>query len=41
MGLVVTGTGIGIELAAGGSWGLVIITAGSIVFAVGCKLKGE
>jgi len=40
-GLVITGSGIGIELAAGESWGLLIITIGSIAFAIGTKMKGR
>jgi hypothetical protein len=41
VGLVVTGAGIGLELALGGHWWLVVITVGSVVFAVGTKLKGS
>ena len=40
-GLVVTGVGCGIELYTHESWGFIVITAGSIVFAIACKVKGE
>ena len=41
VGLVVVGTGVGIELASKAHWALVIITVGSIIFAIGTKLKGR
>jgi hypothetical protein len=41
IGLVVVGTGVGLELALKADWCLVLITVGSVVFAVGTKLKGR
>lgn len=41
VGLAVVGVGCGIELAVKASIGLVIITMGSIAFAIGTKLKGR
>ena len=40
-GLVVTGAGVGIELALKADVGFIYITIGSILFAIGCKLKGR
>jgi len=39
IGLVLTGTGIGIELALKADFGYVIITLGCIAFAIGTKIK--
>ena len=41
IGLVVIGIGTGIELALRAHLGLILITAGSVCFAVGTKLKGR
>ncbi len=41
IGLVVVGAGCGIEIVAGAHVGLIIITVGSIAFAIGTKLKGR
>jgi len=41
IGLVVIGVGVGIELAFKAHAGLIIITIGSVCFAVGTKLKGR
>jgi len=41
IGLVVVGVGTGIELALKADIGLIIITIGSVCFAVGTKLKGR
>lgn len=40
-GLVVLGVGCGIELAYRAAVGCILITAGSVVFAIGTKLKGR
>lgn len=40
-GLVVVSAGCGIEIALKAHVGLIIITIGSIAFAVGTKLKGR
>lgn len=41
IGLVVVGIGLGLELGVGGELYLIVITAGSIIFAVATKLKGR
>ena len=41
VGLVVVGAGCGIEIALGAHVGLILITAGSVAFAIGTKLKGR
>jgi len=41
IGLVTLGAGIGLELAFRGSIWFTVITAGSIIFTVGTKLKGR
>lgn len=41
IGLVVIGLGTGIELALKADVGLILITIGSVCFAVGTKLKGR
>jgi len=41
IGLIVIGVGVGIELAYRAHAGLIIITVGSVCFAVGTKLKGR
>ena len=41
VGIVVLGTGIGIELAYRAGFGFLLITVGSVCFAVGTKLKGR
>lgn len=41
IGLVVVGVGVGIELAYRANFALLLITLGSIAFAVGTKLKGR
>jgi len=41
VGLVVVGLGAGIELAYRANFALLLITLGSIAFAVGTKLKGR
>jgi len=38
-GLVVIGIGVGIELAYQADFGLITITLGSVVFALGTKIK--
>ena len=40
-GLVVVGIGCGIELASRAAVWTVLITAGSVIFAIGTKLKGR
>jgi len=40
-GLVVIGVGLGVELALRAHLGLILITVGSVCFAVGTKLKGR
>ena len=40
-GLVVIGAGCGIELAYRAAWALILITVGSVCFAIGTKLKGR
>ena len=40
LGLVVIGAGLGTELALRAHVGLILITVGSVCFAVGTKLKG-
>lgn len=40
-GLVVVGVGCGIELAYRCPVGVILITGGSVVFAIGTKLKGR
>lgn len=40
IGTVVIGIGVGCELAVGADMWLVVITVGSIVFAIGTKIKG-
>jgi len=39
VGLVVTGVGIGLEVGRAADVGFLYISIGSIVFAIGCKLK--
>ena len=41
LGLVFLGMGIGLEIVYQGTLFLILITFGSIVFAVGTKLKGS
>lgn len=41
IGLVFLGVGCGIELAFKAHAGLILITVGSVCFAVGTKLKGR
>ena len=41
VGILVLGIGIGIELAFKADIGFVAITAGSVIFAIGTKLKGR
>uniref|UniRef100_A0A6M3Y0S7 Uncharacterized protein n=1 Tax=viral metagenome TaxID=1070528 RepID=A0A6M3Y0S7_9ZZZZ len=41
IGLVVIGVGTGIELALRAHLGFIVITVGSVCFAVGTKLKGR
>lgn len=41
VGLVVCGAGCGIELMARASVALILITVGSLAFAVGTKLKSR
>ena len=41
VGLVIVGVGVGVELVHQAGLWLVVITVGSIVFAVGTKLKGR
>lgn len=40
VGLVMVGAGVGVELALRADPGFWWVTIGSVVFAVGCKLKG-
>ena len=40
-GLVCCGLGCGLELALRADWCFVLISVGSVFFAVGCKLKGK
>lgn len=40
VGLVALGIGIATELVRQASSGFILITIGSVVFAIGCKLKG-
>lgn len=40
-GLVVCGVGIGFELALRAAVWFIVITVGSILFAIGTKLKGR
>ena len=41
IGLVVVGVGLGVEIALRAHFGLIVITVGSVCFAVGTKLKGR
>ena len=41
IGLIVIGVGVGIELAFKAHMALILITVGSVCFAVGTKLKGR
>jgi len=41
VGLVFVGAGCGIELAYRAAFGLLLITVGSIAFALGTKMKGR
>lgn len=41
IGTVVIGIGVGCELGVGGDIFLVVITLGSIAFAIGTKIKGR
>lgn len=41
IGTVVIGVGVGCELACGGDIYLIVITVGSVLFAVGTKIKGR
>jgi len=41
LGTVVIGIGVGIELAYKANVGLIIITIGSVAFAIGTKVKGR
>lgn len=40
LGLVLLGLGIGLEIVYEGTIFLIIITIGSVVFAIGTKIKG-
>lgn len=40
-GLVLLGIGIGLEIVYQGAIFLILITIGSVVFAIGTKLKGR
>jgi hypothetical protein len=40
-GLIFLGAGIGFEMATQADIGYIYISIGSVVFAVGCKLKGK
>ena len=40
-GLVLLGLGIGLEIIYKGTFFLILITIGSVVFAIGTKLKGK
>lgn len=39
VGLIFLGMGVGIELAYKADIGYICITVGSVIFAVGCKLR--
>lgn len=41
VGVVFLGAGIGFELATRADIGYIYISIGSVVFALGCKLKGK
>lgn len=41
IGTVVIGVGVGCELAVGADIWLVVITIGSVLFALGTKIKGK
>jgi hypothetical protein len=41
VGLVAIGAGIGMELTLRCDWCLIFVTAGSVIFAIGTKLKGK
>jgi len=40
-GLVMLGAGVVCEVIVGADFWLQVITVGSVVFAIGCKLKGR
>ena len=40
-GLVIVGIGCGVELATRAAIWTILITAGSVIFAIGTKLKGR
>ena len=39
-GVVLLGTGVGFEIATNADIGYVYISIGSVIFAIGCKIKG-
>lgn len=41
IGTVAIGIGVGCELAVGGELYLIMITIGSVLFAIGTKIKGQ
>lgn len=41
IGTVAIGVGVGFELACGGDIFLIVITIGSVIFAIGTKIKGR
>lgn len=41
LGLVTLGAGVVVELVSGAEFWLQAITIGSVVFAIGCKVKGR
>jgi len=41
VGLVMLGAGVVLELITGADFWLQAITIGSVVFAIGCKVKGR
>lgn len=41
IGTVVIGIGVGCELSFGGDIFLIIVTLGSVAFAIGTKIKGR